>query len=150
MRGKKWAGLKVQEKKVGEGRESRGGTGRDDGFSSFSVCQSSRVLAAGFQNALSDKSSFVTNARRFPSFPNLSVYGLLAHSRKLFFYWKEPRMWKGHEQGAPIGTGLPEQPAGALQGAGLPLEHQIAAPCSERHLKGHLRAFEPHLWKGPW
>lgn len=86
-RGKKnKAGLKVQEKKGEEGKQSREGMGRADGFSSFQVCQSSRILAAGFCNVLSDKSSFVTSARRFPSFPNLSVYGLLARSRKLFFY----------------------------------------------------------------
>lgn len=82
----KWAGLKVQEKKKGE--DSREGKGREDWFSSFWVCQSSRILAAGVWKALPDKSSFVTNARRFPSFPSLSVYGLLAHSRKLFFHWR--------------------------------------------------------------
>lgn len=76
------------------------------------------VRAAGFWNALSDKSSFVTNARRFPSFPSLTVYGLLAHSRKLFFYWRKTRIRKGHEQGAPVGTGHPEpnlnpRPAGS-------------------------------------
>lgn len=114
------AGLKVQEKKGEEGKQSREGMGRADGFSSFRVCQSSRILAAGFCNVLSDKSSFVPSARRFPSFPNLSVYGLLARSRKLFFYWRKTKIWKGHEQGAPIGTGQPEpncnppQPAGSF------------------------------------
>lgn len=76
----------AREKKGG--RQSREGKGREDWFSSFWVCQSSRILAAGVWKALPDKSSFVTNARRFPSFPSLSVYGLLAHSRKLFFHWR--------------------------------------------------------------
>lgn len=50
---KKWVRLQVQEEKSRrEGRLSREGTGRADGFSSFRVCQNSRILAAGFWNAL--------------------------------------------------------------------------------------------------
>lgn len=91
-RGKKkknMSGVKSAREKRGARSRSGEGMGRADGFSSFRVCQSSRILAAGFWNALSDKSSFVTNARRSPSFPSLTVYGLLAHSRKLFFLLKE-------------------------------------------------------------
>lgn len=59
-------------------------------------------------------------------------------------------MWKGHEQGAPVGTEPSEPDFPRSQGSfaglqGLPLEHQIAAACSERYLKGHLRTFQPHL-----
>lgn len=61
-------------------------------------------------------------------------------------------MWEGHEQGAPVGTELPEpdlpcrqQELGWGRVQGLPLEQQIAAACSERYLKGHSRAFQPHL-----
>lgn len=89
-------------------------------------------------------------------FPTFSVYGLLAHSRKLFFYWREPRTWKGHAQGAPTGTepsepDLPFRQQELCQGQGCRGCHWTpdSSHCSERYLKGHLREFQPHLWKDP-
>lgn len=38
----------ARQKSRREGRQSREGTGRVDGFSSFQVCQNSRISAAGF------------------------------------------------------------------------------------------------------
>lgn len=76
----------MQDKRVG-GKEDRAGKVQEE---SMDLAAFKYVRTAGSQQQdfemHSDKSSFVTSARRSPSFPKLSVYGLLAPSRKLFFY----------------------------------------------------------------